>query len=359
MDRVSSLSKPEADRPPAPAKLLDQAAWERTDVAAEAYDSMGWTLREHVIGALPKGWSFEGKRVLDFGCGAGRVLRHLLREAESAEVWGCDRDEPSIRWLDENLCPPLNVFANSERPPLPQPSASFDLIVAVSVFTHLVEDWSEWLLDLHRLLRDDGLLVATFTNRGLSFPLDAENWHEAWDEDQIGMHVYNSGMSWDEGGPAVYHSLWWLQAHWGRAFEFIHLQPAGLGFVEGSSYGQGIAVMRKKPIALTPEDLEVPEAEEPREIAALFYTLRHSRRETAARVGEIRRLTAGLAAIREKSTARTRPSRGRRHKLRRRKKKLRRVRGKLRAHRRSLSWRCTAPLRALVDMARPRRGTTD
>ena len=57
--------------------------------------------------ALPDDFAFDGKRVLDFGCGAGRVLRHFQPEAESGEFWGCDLYEPTIAWLNENQgsCP--------------------------------------------------------------------------------------------------------------------------------------------------------------------------------------------------------------------------------------------------------------
>ena len=67
---------------------------------------------------LPAGWSFDGKRVLDFGCGAGRTLRHFLTEAESADFWGADIDAPSIEWMQEALCPPLQAWRCGPAPPL-------------------------------------------------------------------------------------------------------------------------------------------------------------------------------------------------------------------------------------------------
>ncbi len=44
---------------------------------------------------------------------------------------------------------------------------SFDLIWAVSVFTHLAETWSAWLLELHRVLKPGGILLATFMGEGM------------------------------------------------------------------------------------------------------------------------------------------------------------------------------------------------
>ncbi len=131
----------------------------------ELYEMRGHAGRDQIVSMLPTGWSFEGKRVLDFGCGAGRTLRYFLDEAEIAEFWGCDIDEASIAWLSEHLSPPIHPVRTNEIPPIPRPEGYFDLVYAVSVFTHLTDSWSQWLLELHRLLRDEGLLIATYTAR--------------------------------------------------------------------------------------------------------------------------------------------------------------------------------------------------
>jgi 2-polyprenyl-3-methyl-5-hydroxy-6-metoxy-1,4-benzoquinol methylase len=48
------------------------------DDACEAFDHEGPRLRKLIESSLPESWSFDGKRVLDFGCGSGRVLRQFL-----------------------------------------------------------------------------------------------------------------------------------------------------------------------------------------------------------------------------------------------------------------------------------------
>jgi len=358
MERVGQLTVPPGslEARPALAKLAAEARpWFRPGDPGETYVRLGEILCEQLLEALPDGWSSHGKRVLDFGCGAGRILRHLPSRAPGAEIWGCDIDRPSVEWLEQNLSPPLHVFVNGEYPPLPQPAGAFDLILVGSVFTHLAEGWSAWLLELRRLLSEDGLLVVTFTNTGLSFPLEEAEWHDGWDEDRIGMHVFNSGATWDEGGPAIYHSMWWIEAHWGRAFELLHLQPVGWGFRPGSLYGQGIAVMRRRGGDLTPDDLEAIEPGEPREVEALRYSLRNSQLETAFRRREAKHLSDLVDSERRRlenklAAQRKRLARERR-KLRRRRRKRERAEKEARAYRRSLSWRLTAPLRALVRVA--------
>jgi SAM-dependent methyltransferase len=227
-----------------------------------AYEELGAQTRGALVGLLPADWSFEGRRVLDFGCGAGRTLRHFLSETESGEFWGADIDEASIRWLRENLSPPLHAWQCSAAPPLGLELGSFDLIWAISVFTHLMDTASPWLLELHRLLKPGGLLIATYMGRWSSEFVAGE----PWDEDRVGRNVVKYNEDWDSGGPAVLMSDWWVRAHWGRAFEIIEIAP--------QIHDMSWALMQKRDVTLTTEDLERP-ADDPREYAALRHSLRH------------------------------------------------------------------------------------
>jgi len=130
--------------------------WWDPDRPRLSYDRLGRELSLTVRAALPQDWSWRGKRVLDFGCGAGRVLRHFLAEAEGAEFWGCGIDGPSIAWLESALSPPLHAFHSGEWPPLPFEDNCLDLIYAMSVYTHLTDNWSAWMVDHHRILRPEG-----------------------------------------------------------------------------------------------------------------------------------------------------------------------------------------------------------
>lgn len=98
--------------------------------------------------------------VLDFGCGCGRVARHWSALA-GPELHGCDYNGALVDWCAANL-PSLRVARNQLAPPLPQVSGSFDLIYALSVFTHLDADLQRrWLAEYRRLLAPGGLLVVS------------------------------------------------------------------------------------------------------------------------------------------------------------------------------------------------------
>jgi SAM-dependent methyltransferase len=291
----------------------------------ERYETRGRAGRDQIVSMLPAEWRFEGKRVLDFGCGAGRTLRHFLREAEVAEFWGCDIDEPSIAWLSENLSPPIHVLHSKEIPPIRRPDGDFDLIYAISVFTHLTDSWSQWLLELHRLLRDDGILIATFAGRLLLEKFA----NESWDEDRIGMNVMRPWQSWDEGGPFVLHSDWWIRAHWGRAFEILDVRPeSGIDSPLGP---QSWALMRKRSGRFTTADLELPQPGEEREVRAM----RHNINQLRAEVTEQRRvLLSEIESQRRHSEELQRAVEGLEN---------------------SISWRITKPFRTLARRGRERR----
>lgn len=99
--------------------------------------------------------------ILEFGCGCGRVARHWAHLA-GPEVHGCDANRELVAWCAENL-PFLHAAENEQRPPLPYDNEKFDLVYAVSVFTHLPPALQrEWAAELRRVLRPGGFLIATF-----------------------------------------------------------------------------------------------------------------------------------------------------------------------------------------------------
>ena len=68
------------------------------------------------------------------------------------------------------------------------PTASFERIGADSAFTRLTDGWAEWLLELRRLLTDDGVLVVGLAPRERFERLTGH----PWDDDRIGMTVLSA-----------------------------------------------------------------------------------------------------------------------------------------------------------------------
>ena len=101
------------------------------------------------------------RRMLDWGCGCGRLSMHFMDVPRGPRVFGCDIDRQSIAWCAENL--PQGAFATIDPwPPTPYDSNVFDLIVGYSVFTHLDREAQyAWLAEIKRLLVPGGLFVTS------------------------------------------------------------------------------------------------------------------------------------------------------------------------------------------------------
>lgn len=100
-------------------------------------------------------------KVLDFGCGCGRILQFFARYAQSCSFSGADVDEQAAAWCRE-------TFDFAQFKALPKEPASgfaaerFDAVYAYSVFTHLPEHRHRaWLEELHRITKPGAAVVLT------------------------------------------------------------------------------------------------------------------------------------------------------------------------------------------------------
>jgi len=245
---------------------------------AARYDELGRAARAAIERALPRDLDLRHARVLDLGCGSGRVMRQFSAEVDQGmELTGSEIDPASVAWVEAMLCPPFAVIEHEEAPPLDLPDGHFDLIYAMSVFSHITEHWAAWALELHRLLRPGGVLIATFLSSELFGPITGEPWVES----RIGHLSAKAGNSWDAGGPVAFASEWWLRAHWGRAFEVISFDPTG--WPEADPRGaQAVAALRRDDRSATRSELEAPDPGDPREIDALRYASEVLWRDSAA-----------------------------------------------------------------------------
>lgn len=108
-------------------------------------------------------------RVCEWGCGPGRIIRHLPRElaSQKATIFGIDFNPRSIAWCRQNIIG-VRFESNELHPPLPFSDDFFDFIYALSVFTHLDESgWKEWMNELSRVTKKDGVVL--FTTHGQNY----------------------------------------------------------------------------------------------------------------------------------------------------------------------------------------------
>lgn len=102
-------------------------------------------------------------RLLDFGCGWGRMLRLLRRvpELQGTEMHGCDLD-PAALDVDRRTIPGVWLSKTDVFPPCQYRDGLFDLIYAYSVFSHLSERPHEaWAREYARILKPGGYVCVT------------------------------------------------------------------------------------------------------------------------------------------------------------------------------------------------------
>ncbi|MDA8296253.1 MAG: class I SAM-dependent methyltransferase [Actinomycetota bacterium] len=97
-----------------------------------------------------------GTRVLDVGCGAGDVAKHLI--AQFGTVLGADVSHAMLHQAARATLPlPLLQFDGFS---LPFPSACFDVVYAVNVFHHVAPlERERLLLELKRVCSPAGIII--------------------------------------------------------------------------------------------------------------------------------------------------------------------------------------------------------
>jgi len=256
------------------------------------FERIGETTSADISNALPRDIDWTGRRVLDFGCGSGRTLRWMLAgRLGRAQFVGCDIHRSSIEWMQRHYPASIRLYANNSAPPLPEPDASFDLVYSASVFSHLT-DWAPWLLEMRRILKPGGRLIASIHGRGLWEMGTHGARGEPWREDETGIVMEHVGASFDHSfGPSVIVSEWWLRSHWGRALEIERFEPAGFGRPDNRSVGQAWVVARRtsERAKITADELTEPSADA-RELPAAIRAQRLAYQEIALLEAQIRTL---------------------------------------------------------------------
>lgn len=109
------------------------------------------------------GRTLEGSVCLDFGCGAGRLARHLHNHA-SFELHGTDVDAAAAKWCRHHLGRYFqgNVYGK----PLQYEDGTFDVVLAIAVFPHMnLKDQGFYMGELRRVVKPGGTLLLTLKGR--------------------------------------------------------------------------------------------------------------------------------------------------------------------------------------------------
>jgi len=125
---------------------------------SERYLQSGQQDMTAMLNVCPMG---DAQRILDFGCGSGRMIRWLQDYAKESEIWGTDINADFVMWCQQHLSPPFHFALTTMLPHLPFEDRYFDYIYAGSVFTHLDDLAAAWMLELRRILTTGGRMYIT------------------------------------------------------------------------------------------------------------------------------------------------------------------------------------------------------
>lgn len=175
----------------------------------------------------------EYASILDLGCGCGRLAR--MFKGYKGHLTGCDIYPGHVEWVNNNL-PYMNAVLTNPDTALPFGNGQFELIISISVLTHLNEESQDFMLsELRRITHKDGLLLLTIHGeRALERATTEEHvWNIlgvdrlAFEQAQIAFSQDRHGFILQEGhltddkfqyGISL-HSARYVQSHWGRYFD--------------------------------------------------------------------------------------------------------------------------------------------
>ncbi len=180
--------------------------------------------------------------ILDWGCGAGRLCRYL--STTGSPVTGIDIDPDNVAAC-ARLLPKARFLQVDLMPPTPFPAAAFDLVVGLSVLTHLDEPVQDaWLAELQRITRPQALLLLSV--QGLA----QMSLYRAPPEMALAAH--EKGIL-DNGANAqltdvladqtyyrdVMHSRDYILTHWAKWFDVLDI-------IEGMAGNQDLVLLRRR-----------------------------------------------------------------------------------------------------------------
>lgn len=176
----------------------------------------------------------DGRDLLEWGAGCGRMTVHFADRAPGARVTVADTDGEAIAWVAEHV--PLHATATLPiLPPSELPSDAYDLVVGHSVLSHLdVRAQDLWLAELARVTRPGGHVAVSFNGPA------ALDWHlehplvdvprsvaDAVAHDGVAIWT---GDGWEDefydGYHTTFHEHAYVRAHWSRWFDVLTIDEA-------------------------------------------------------------------------------------------------------------------------------------
>ena len=182
------------------------------------------------------------RRILDWGCGCGRIIRAFRTLLPDAELHGTDIDPEAIEWLNRNYAGMAEFRVSPHHPPTSYADATFDFVLGLSVVTHLPEDMQfEWLWELERITAPGGYAILTTSGENNYRNLPAAEREILETRGFLYSAVnYGQSISLPDFYQNAFHAVHYVRREWSRVFDVVEIRPAGM------ENHQDVVLLRKR-----------------------------------------------------------------------------------------------------------------
>ncbi len=152
----------------------DYYLYETSKLDYRQYREEGELAAIEILGWIKK-YVRQPLRILEWGCGVARIVRHMPRHAGTGTtVYGADINRQMIEW-DAAHIKDVQFSLISYQAPTHFSDLQFNFIYAFSVFTHIEGDQQEaWLREMNRILDRNGVFLFTSHGKKYEANMDAD-----------------------------------------------------------------------------------------------------------------------------------------------------------------------------------------
>ncbi len=212
----------------------DYLMYEAFQLDYERYYINGRKTAEWVLRLVQKHRSLNGAAILDWGCGPGRVIRHFPELVEKGAFYGSDYNRQSIAWCASTFTD-IYFHSNDLMPGLVYEKEMFDLVYAISIFTHLSKEAHEaWLNELIRVLKPGGILFITLHGNSFRKKLTPKE-RQLYESDEL---VVRGNVAEGHRTYTAFHPTKWVQI-WTLSLSVLEQIP-------GDNSEQDVWIFRKQ-----------------------------------------------------------------------------------------------------------------
>ena len=146
--------------------------WDNIDILIEngnkQNDYFSSVYAKQVLKKINKLVDFKHKKILDYGCGQGDLIKVLCNDYQIEEAYGCDLSQKSVDIVNDSnkSCDKFRGAVKIESDAVPYGDEKFDIILLTELIEHLDDKSLKFAIsEITRMLKKNGIIVITTPNK--------------------------------------------------------------------------------------------------------------------------------------------------------------------------------------------------